>query len=131
MSQYIVIQGNTLFRSTTALTMGKKGKRGDKPAEKKAVVKRLNALAKNLEEELKGADLFAPPTPETEDCPICLVPLSRLPSFSFIVLGKLLHLTHSRHPNCMMYDRNMVEISPLALQLIQNQMSQEHLTKKM
>ena len=35
---------------------------------------RLNALAKNLEDELKDADLFAP-LPPTEDCAICLVPL--------------------------------------------------------
>lgn len=47
-------------------TMGKKGKRGDKPAEKKALLKRLDALAKKLEEELKGADLFAP-IPPTEE----------------------------------------------------------------
>ena len=59
--------------------MGKKGKRGDKPAEKKALLKRLDALAKKLEEELKGADLFAPPPP-IDDCPICLV---RLPRFNF------------------------------------------------
>ena len=57
--------------------MGKKGKRGNKPSEKKAVLKRLDALAKKLEEELEGADLFAP-LPPTEDCPICLVRLPRV-----------------------------------------------------
>ena len=60
--------------------MGKKGKKGQAGKPKKLtpkdVGKRLNALAKNLEEELEGADLFAP-FPPTEDCAICLVPLSR------------------------------------------------------
>ena len=61
--------------------MGKKGKKGQAGKPKKLtpkdVGKRLNALAKNLEEELEGADLFAP-LPPTEDCAICLVPLSRV-----------------------------------------------------
>ena len=64
--------------------MGKKGKKGQAGKPKKLtpkdVGKRLNALAKNLEEELEeleGADLFAP-LPPTEDCAICLVPLPRL-----------------------------------------------------
>jgi len=57
--------------------MGKKGKRGNKPAAKKAILKRLDALAKNLEEELKDADLFGPP-PRMDDCAICLVPLPRV-----------------------------------------------------
>ena len=61
--------------------MGKKGKKGQAGKPKnltpKDTSKRLNALVKNLEEELKGADLFAP-LPPTEDCAICLVPLSRL-----------------------------------------------------
>ena len=65
--------------------MGKKGKKGQAGKPKnltpKDTSKRLNALVKNLEEELKGADLFAP-LPSTEDCPICLVPLSRLPENS-------------------------------------------------
>ena len=60
--------------------MGKKGKKGQAGKPKKLtpkdIGKRLNALAKNLEEELEGADLFAP-LPPTEDCAICLVPLSR------------------------------------------------------
>ena len=60
-------------------TMGKKGKRGDKPAEKKAIPKRIDALAKKLEKELEGADLFAP-LPPMDDCPICLVRLPRLAS---------------------------------------------------
>ena len=63
--------------------MGKKGKKAQAGKPKKLtpkdVAKRLNALAKNLEEELEGADLFAP-FPPTEDCAICLVPLSRLDS---------------------------------------------------
>ena len=61
--------------------MGKKGKKGQAGKPKKPtpkdLSKRLNALAKNLEEERKGADLFAP-LPPTEDCAICLVPLSRV-----------------------------------------------------
>ena len=61
--------------------MGKKGKKAQagKPKKQtpKDIGKRLNALAKNLEEELEGADLFAP-LPPTEDCAICLVPLFRL-----------------------------------------------------
>ena len=58
--------------------MGKKGKKTQAGKPKKLtpkdVGKRLNALAKNLEEELEGADLFAP-LPPTEDCAVCLVPL--------------------------------------------------------
>jgi TPR repeat protein len=61
--------------------MGKKGKKGQAGKPKKLtpkdVGKRLNVLAKNLEEELKGADLFTP-LPPTEDCAICLVPLSHV-----------------------------------------------------
>ena len=60
--------------------MGKKGKKAQAGKPKKLtpkdVSKRLDALVKKLEEELEGADLFAP-LPPTEDCPICLVPLSR------------------------------------------------------
>ena len=66
--------------------MGKKGKKGQAGKPKKLtpkdVSKRLSALAKNLEEELKGADLFAP-LPPMEDCAICLVPLPRLNSEIF------------------------------------------------
>ena len=61
--------------------MGKKGKKAQAGKPKKLtpkdVGKRLNTLAKNLEEELNGADLFAP-LPPTEDCAICLVPLTRV-----------------------------------------------------
>ena len=61
--------------------MGKKGKKAQAGKPKKLtpkdVGKRLNALAKNLEEELEGADLFAL-LPPTEDCAICLVPLRRI-----------------------------------------------------
>jgi hypothetical protein len=61
--------------------MGKKGKKAQTGKPKKLtpkdVGKRLNALVKNLEEELKDADLFKP-LPPTEDCAICLVPLSHL-----------------------------------------------------
>jgi len=60
--------------------MGKKGKKAQAGKPKKLTPKdvgtRLNALAKSLEEELKGADLFGP-LPPTEDCGICLVPLPR------------------------------------------------------
>ena len=59
--------------------MGKKGKKGQAGKPKKPTPKdtskRLNALAKKLEDELEGADLFAP-LPPTEDCAVCLVPLS-------------------------------------------------------
>lgn len=68
---------DTLRSGPDRIAMGKKGKRGDKPSEKKALMKRLDALAKKLEEELKGADLFAP-LPPKEDCPICLVRLPRV-----------------------------------------------------
>ena len=61
--------------------MGKKGKKAQAGKPKKLtpkdVGKRLNTLAKNLEEELEGADLFKP-LPPTEDCAICLVPLARV-----------------------------------------------------
>ena len=60
------------------VAMGKKGKKAQAGKPKKLtpkdVGKRLNALAKKVEEELKGADLFKP-LPPTEDCAICLVPL--------------------------------------------------------
>eukprot|EP00561_Arcocellulus_cornucervis_P014810 CAMPEP_0185805478 /NCGR_PEP_ID=MMETSP1322-20130828/3879_1 /TAXON_ID=265543 /ORGANISM="Minutocellus polymorphus, Strain RCC2270" /LENGTH=287 /DNA_ID=CAMNT_0028501517 /DNA_START=350 /DNA_END=1216 /DNA_ORIENTATION=+ len=60
--------------------MGKKAQAGKpKKLTPKDVGKRLNALAKNLEEELKGADLFAP-LPPTEDCAICFVPISPIKS---------------------------------------------------
>ena len=63
--------------------MGKKGKKAQagkpKKLRPKDVGKRLGALAKKLEEELEGADLFAPPPP-TDDCAICLLPLSRITS---------------------------------------------------
>ena len=66
--------------------MGKKGKKAQAGKPKKLtpkdVGKRLGVLAKKLEEETKGADLFAP-LPPTEDCAICLVPLSRLNSEVF------------------------------------------------
>ena len=58
--------------------MGKKGKKAQAGKPKKLtpkdVGKRLDVLAKKLEEELEGADLFAP-LPPTEDCAVCLVPL--------------------------------------------------------
>ena len=61
--------------------MGKKGKKAQAGKPKKLtpkdIGKRLDALAKKLEEEIKDADLFAP-MPPTEDCPICLVPLPRI-----------------------------------------------------
>ena len=61
--------------------MGKNGKKTQAGKPKKLtpknIGKRLDALVKKLEEELKGADIFVP-LPPTEDCAICLVPLSRL-----------------------------------------------------
>ena len=61
------------------LTMGKKGKKAQAGKPKKLtpkdIGKRLDVLAKKLEEEFEGVDLFAP-LPPTEDCAICLVPLS-------------------------------------------------------
>ena len=61
--------------------MGKKGKKAQtgkpKKLTPKEIGKRLDALEKKLEEELEGADLFAPPPP-MDDCPICLLRLSRM-----------------------------------------------------
>jgi TPR repeat protein len=58
--------------------MGKKAQAGKpKKLTPKDIGKRLDVLVKKLEEELKSADLFAPLSP-TEDCAICLVPLSRV-----------------------------------------------------
>ena len=63
--------------------MGKKGKKAQAGKPKKLtpkdIGKRLDGLVKKLEEELEGADLFAP-LPPTEDCAICLVPLSHVKS---------------------------------------------------
>ena len=66
--------------------MGKKGKKAQAGKPKKLtpkdIGKRLDVLAKKVEEELKGADLFAP-LPPTEDCAICFVPLSPVKCQSF------------------------------------------------
>jgi TPR repeat protein len=64
---------------TTIVCKEGKKTQTDKPKKltSKDMRKRLDALVKKLEEELKGADLFAP-LPPTEDCAICLVPFSRL-----------------------------------------------------
>ena len=63
--------------------MGKKGKKAQAGKPKKLtpkdIGKRLDVLAKKVEEELEGADLFAP-LPPTEDCAICLVPFSPIRS---------------------------------------------------
>ena len=63
--------------------MGKKGKKAQAGRPKKVtpkdISKKLDALITNLEEELKGADLFAP-LPPTEDCPVCLLPLPHIHS---------------------------------------------------
>lgn len=60
--------------------MGKKGKKAQAGKPKKVtpkdIGKRLDALVKKLEKELKGADLFAP-LPTIGDCAICLESLSR------------------------------------------------------
>ena len=67
-------------------TMGKKGKKAQagkpKKLKPKDVSKRLDVLAKKVEEELEGADLFAP-LPPTEDCAICFIPLPRTAINSF------------------------------------------------
>ena len=72
--------------ASTVIIMGKKGKKTQagklKKLTPKDVSKRLDALVRKLEEELKGADLFAP-LPPTEDCAICFVPLSRVDSETY------------------------------------------------
>ena len=62
--------------------MGKKGKKSRAgKMSRKDIFKRLDSLVEKLEEELKNADIFAP-LPSMEDCPLCFVPLSRLPTMS-------------------------------------------------
>ena len=74
------------YNFETICSMGKKGKKAQAGKPKKLTAKdirkRLDALIPMLEEELKGADLFAP-LPPTEPFPICLVPLSRFNEKSF------------------------------------------------
>ena len=71
--------------------MGKKGKKAQAGKPKKLtpkdVGKRLDVLVKKLEEELEGADLFAP-LPPTEDCAICLVPLPKTGKYYQACCGK-------------------------------------------
>ena len=66
--------------------MSKKGKKAQAGKPKKLtpkdVGKRLDALVKKLGDELKDADLFAP-IPPAGDCPICMVPMSRLTQGSY------------------------------------------------
>ena len=83
--------------------MGKKGKKTQagkpKKLSPKDVGKRLNALVKALEEELKGADLFVS-LPPTEDCAICLVPPPRIKQGSYYqaCCGKdICKACHSEH----------------------------------
>ena len=57
--------------------MGKKGERADRLAARKALGSRFDAIVAQLQEELRGIDLFAPPPP-SDVCAICLLPLSRL-----------------------------------------------------
>ena len=68
--------------------MGKKSKKAQAGKPKKLtpkdVGKRLNVLAKKVEEELEGADLFAP-LPPPDDCAVCFVPL---PSANFETVYK-------------------------------------------
>ena len=86
-----------ILRSSSRVnTMGKKGRKRQSGKAKKqldaptrAVLKKLNALVKKLEEELRGADLFAP-LPPTEDCPICFDPLPRAPSKYQACCGKII-----------------------------------------
>ena len=88
--------------------MGKKGKKmqAGKPKKltPKGIGKRLDALVKKLEEELKDADLFAP-LPPTEDCAICLVPFSRVRSETW-------HYTCCGNEICLAcYKENKVSIN--------------------
>ena len=62
--------------------MGKRGKKARAgKLTRKEIDKRLDALVEKLEEELKSGNLFAP-LPPTEDCPVCLLFLSRMPNES-------------------------------------------------
>ena len=77
----IILKTRSVCDDKQSAAMGKKGKKAQAGKPKKLtpkdVGKRLDVLVKKLEEELKGKDLFAP-LPPTEDCAICLVPLSRI-----------------------------------------------------
>ena len=62
--------------------MGKKGKKSRAgKLTRKDISKRLDSLVEKLEEELNNADIFAP-FPSMEDCPLCFLPLSRVPAMS-------------------------------------------------
>lgn len=62
--------------------MGKKGKKSRAgKLTRKDISKQLDSLVENLEEELNNADIFAP-FPSMEDCPLCFLPLSRVPAMS-------------------------------------------------
>ena len=62
--------------------MGKRGKKARAgKLTRKEIDKRLDALVEKLEEELKSGNLFVP-LPPTEDCPVCLLFLSRMPNES-------------------------------------------------
>ena len=88
--------------------MGKKGKKtqAGKPKKltPKGIGKRLDALVKKLEGELKDVDLFAS-LPPTEDCAICLVPFSRVRSETW-------HYTCCGNEICLAcYKENKVSIN--------------------
>ena len=91
--------------------MGKKGKKTltgkPKKPTPKDIGKRLDALVKKLEEELKGANLFAP-LPPTEDCAICFVPHSRLNSEAYYsaCCGKVICVACSKENEASIKKRN-------------------------
>ena len=91
--------------------MGKKGKKAQAGKPKKLtpkdVGKRLDMLVRKLEEELEGADLFAP-LPPTEDCAICFVPLSRMCSDTFYnaCCGNFICVACSKENNASVNKRN-------------------------
>ena len=64
-------------------------------------------LVRKLEEELEGADLFAP-LPPTEDCAICFVPLSRMCSDTFYnaCCGNFVCVACSKENNASVNKRN-------------------------
>ena len=91
--------------------MGKKGKKTltgkPKKPTPKDIGKRLDALVKKLEEELKGAKLFAP-LPPTDDCAICFVPHSRLNSEAYYsaCCGKVICVACSKENEASIKKRN-------------------------
>ena len=83
LGRVILAKTRSVCDSEQSVVMGKKGKKAQAGKPKKLtpkdIGKRLDVLATILEEEREGADLFAP-LPPTEDCAVCLVPLSPVKS---------------------------------------------------